>query len=239
MVKQRELFTDIQKKYNLKLNANNDFRESSDTGWESQISGRYFKIIPISYLKYKFFYAPTTVLDLYFLVDDNYLVPAYQNIYIPLGRMNQIILVRPDGVTSGDLYFQYWLSNIESVKVFDVYEKIGFTLPMGGGGEAIFMPFPTYQMKFYLKIPTNPTSIDFNINIQPVQDNHTFALDELDGTTEKLINNYYEYNKIGGSGVVTNPHYPFPSWSTYIGIINNDVGADIVNCRLKVISWED
>lgn len=226
-----------QEKYNLKIDAS-DFRAATDTSWEEQLLGEDIYIIDIK-IPYKYLYVPPCPFDIY-LHSTKYinLIKVPQNVFIPLDIIDKIILVNP-GISSGSMYFQYWLSDIESVKILDIYEKIGFMLPKGGDGEAIFMPFPTYQMKVYIKIPTNPTSIDFNINIQPINENHTFILDELDGTTEKFINNVYEYDKICGSGVVTDPHYPFPSWSTYVGLINNDVADDIVNCRLKIISWED
>ena len=233
-----ELFKDPQIKYNLELNADLDFRISSDISWESQISGKYFKMIPISYLKYKFFYAPTSVLDLYFLVDNSYLVPVSQNVYIPLGRVNQIILVRPNDLASGYIYFQYWLSNLESVKILDFYEKTNFSIA-GGMNEIMRMPFPTHQMKVLFKCGTNPTSFKFYISIYTFNRDLAFTLDYKAGITDLFINNIYKFDKIGGSGGVTDPQYPWTSFETTVQIDNEDPGVSMNNCYLKLMSWKD
>lgn len=229
-----EKFIEPHKKYNLKLKANTDFKLST----YPELSGKYIKEIPIPWIDYKWFYAPTSVVKIYFLTDQ-YIVPAVQNVYVPLGKVQKIILVRPDYLSSGDIYFQFWLLNTESVKILDIHEEKELILLKNGVSKICYIPFPTYQMKLYFYIPLNPTSIDFNITIQPINEDHDFILDELIGTTEKLINNVYKYDFIGGSGVVTNPHYPFPSYLTYVELKNNDVSDDILGCRLKVISFED
>jgi len=236
------VFKEPQKKYNIKLDASSDFRLSSDTGWESQIGGKHFKLIPVSYLKYKFFYAPTTVLEIYFLSEGGELKPVYQNIYILLGKVKDLVLVRPEGMVSGILYFQFWLSNIESINISDHYETGEFD-PIPSALESIELPFPTHQLRIWLKLNMNPTSINFQVLISNscYDAINPYTLDYMPALAGNglRINNYYEYNRIGGSEIETDPRHPFPSFFTEIRIENNDAGSSVTDVDVIVDSFGD
>jgi len=233
-------FKEPQRKYNLKLDASSDFRLSSDTGWEAEISGKCLKIVPISYGGYKFFYAPRTVLEVYFLVDDSYLVPVYQKLYVPLGRVKNIVLVRPDGLLSGNVYFQFWLTNIKEIEILDVFEKMNFDV-LASGYEIVEIPFPTYEFSLLMLIPSPSDNWGFDIDIYPFATSDHLVLDDVSGltTTDIVVNTIYKYHFIGGSGAVSNPHYTRPSYRTRIKISNDDAVNPLPSLRLQLLSFED
>jgi len=233
-------FKEPQRKYNLKLDASSDFRLSSGTSWESEIAGKYFKIVPIPYSDYKFFYAPRTVLDLYFLIDDSYLIPVYQNLYVPLGRVKNIVLVRPDGLLSGNVYFQFWLTSIKEIEVLDVFEKMNFDVTPSNYVN-IEIPFPTYEFSLLMLVPSPSDDWGFDIDVYPFNTNDTFVLDDVSGliATDTVINTIYKYDFVSGAGAMSNPHYTRPSYRTRIKISNDDAVNPLPSIRLKIISFED
>lgn len=228
-----------QEKYNLQLNADTNFRAATDTGWEIQLLGKYIYIIDIK-TPYKYLHIPSCGFDVY-LHSTEYvnLMKVPQNIFIPLDIIDKIILVRPGGLSSGFILFQYWLSDIESVKILDVYDESNFILTPNTE-QNYRMPFPTYQLKVIFYAPTNPTGLTIHFLIYPFNSSQGFVLDMKTGITEfgTILNNVYEYDKICGSGAVTDPHYPFPSFETILSFTNEDLANPMNNCYLKVVSWE-
>ena len=171
-----------QEKHNIKIDVN-DFRAATNTGWEKQLPGEDIFIIDIK-IPFKYLYIPSCPFDTY-LHSTKYinLIKVSQNILIPIDIIDKIILVKPTDLTSGYMYFQYWLSNIESIKIFDMVDWYDFTLVKNGVFQKYELPFPSFQIKVLLKLPTNPTSIDFNISSYPFRGDGSVILDNKDGIT--------------------------------------------------------
>ena len=233
---------DIPKKHNLVFDASTDFRDPSG-GWEEEhFTGEKIKIINLPFHQYEYLYIPYSVIGCYIHTLGGRVRPVLDYQFIPLYKVDKLILIRPTGITTNNVYFQYFLTDtLTPIKIYDVYEEIGFTLVKGSVFQKYELPFPSFQLKVLLKLPTNPTSIDYNISSYLYNDSGSVILDDKNGIAGAplTINNIYRYDLISGSGEVTEPHYPFPSWRTHIGLINNDAGTDIPDVRLKVISWED
>ena len=220
-------------KYNLGLDASK-FKLSSDPPF----SGKYIYRVHISSVSYKWFYAPVSVLDMYFNLDTGEIIPVVFNFFIHTEIIKELIVIRPDDWTSGIVFFQYFLSDSESkdFQIFDLYENKDFDISPSGD-KTVRVPFPTYNFKFLFTVQSaNP---DYNLQIMQYfyKTNKPYQTDIIADLTEKIINNYYLMCQIGGSGVVTDPNYPFPSWHTYINIHNNSTGADMTGCYMKVMSW--
>ena len=240
-----------QEKFNLELDPS-DFRAATNTGWEKQLLGENIYIIDIR-IPYEFLYLPTCPFDIY-LHSTKYtnLMKIPQNIFIPIDIIDKIILVKSPLITSEKMLFQYWLSDIKSVKIYDIYERLNFDL-IANTEWSTLLPFPTYQIRVLLKCDNNPTGLTFKLTTLPYSlclgripsclscldvDNKSGI---IGGTAEgdAILNNIYNYDKIGGSGEETNPHYPLPSWNTFVSLKNEDVAVDMEHCYLKIISWED
>lgn len=224
-------FKDPQKKYNIGLDAATDFIASP----YPELSGEQTKDIPVQWLDFKYLYIPSSVIRVY-LLKDSYLIPVVHNVITPLNKVNKIVLVRPTGMTSAYIYFQYWLTNLLSVKIYDEYNGNNFTLTHGDI-QITNIPFPTYNLKVLLELGSNPTNINYQVNISPFDGGTHFILDAKTGITELIINNFYKFSELGGSGAITEPHYIFPSFRTQIYLTNADPEVDITGCYLKVISW--
>jgi len=227
------LFKEPQKKYNLQFDVASDFILSPYP--DPELAGKYIKSIPINHLNFKYLYIPPTVYRGLYLRKDSYLIPAVQNIFIPLNRVTKLILVRPDGLVSGNIYFQYWVTNVESVKIYDSYYK--HSSISAGSFISIDIPFPTYNMKVLILLSNNPTDIDYTASIEPFNTHREFTLDYQANITETEINNFYKFAELGGSGAITSPHYTFPSFQTRFQIENDDAGVAISDCWFELISW--
>lgn len=233
-------FKEPQEKHNLKLTPS-DFREATNTGWEKQLLGEKIYIINIK-IPFKYLYLPPCpfVVYLYSIKYAN-LMKAPQGIFVLMDIVDKIILVRPSGLVVGDIYFQYWLSNVESVKILDVYENyIGDIL---GSQNLIFeIPFPTYQLLVVFLVGINPTSYQYIVTIRPFSTGIVgdYEIDNAGAlATTNGINNYYFYDRVGGCREVTEPSYPRPSFRTKVNIINNDAESDMEGCLLRLISFGD
>jgi len=228
----KKLLMRPQVKYNFEALASN-FKLSSDVPFV----GKYIYRIPISSAQYKWFYALVSALDMYFVLKTSEVVPVIFNFFIPLDLVEYLVVVRPEGWTSGFVFFQYYLTNSDSkdFQVFDLYESVDFDIS-SEGDKTVRVPFPTYNFKFLFTVQSaNP---DYRLQILQYfyKKIKSFQTESMDNITEKIVNNYYLMSQIGGSGAVTEPHYPFPSWHTYINIHNN-AGADMTGCYMKVVSW--
>lgn len=232
-------FKEPQVKYNLKLTPS-DFREATDTGWEKQLLGEDIYIIDIK-IPFKYLYVPLCPFDVY-LYSTKYanLMKAPQGIFVLMDIVDKIILVKPSNVTSGNLYFQYWLSNVESVKILDIYNKLDFSINVSAY-ELMEVPFPTYKFRLLIVITIPSTDWDLEMYIYPYPNNTPLMLEHITGlgSDDTIINNIYEYNFIGGSGAVTNPHYNMPSFRTTIRINNKDSMNILNNINLRLMSFED
>lgn len=220
-------------KYNLEVLANKFKLSPGDP-----FKGEYTYRLTILSSMYKFFYAPVSVLDMYFSLDTGETIPVVSNFFIPTDIIKELIVVRPENWTSGSVFFQYFLTNSESkdFQVFDLYESKDFDISPSGH-KTVRVPFPTYNFKFLFTVQSaNP-----NYKLQILQYYYkvikSYQLESKDDITEKEINNLYLMNQIGGSGAVTEPNYPFPSWHTYIDIKNNAGTVDMTGCFMKVVSW--
>jgi len=228
-------FIEPHRKYNLKFDVETDFALSS----YPELSGKYIKEVPIPWMDYKWFYATKSVFKVYFLISQ-YIIPAVQNVYIPLGKVQKIILVRPDGLLSGNIYFQFWLMNEKEVKILDVYEEINFSVS-APGYEIIEFPFPTYELELLMLIPDPSNDWGFDIDIYPFSTSDVLVLDDVSGlkATDTIINTIYKYDFVGGSGAISNPHYARPSFRTKIKISNDDTENPLLSLRLQIVSFED
>jgi len=228
-----------QVKYNLKLTPS-DFREATETGWEIQLLGEDIYIINVK-IPYKYLYIPPSPFDVY-LYSNKYteLIKAPQGVFVLMDIVDIIILVKPSGLLSGNIYFQYWLSNVETIRILDVYEKMNFDVTATNYVN-IEIPFPTYEMMLLMLIPSPSDNWGFDIDIYPFNTNDTLVLDDVSGliATDTVVNTIYKYHFIGGSGAVSDPHYTRPSYRTRIKISNNDTGSDMLSLRLQLVSFED
>lgn len=220
-------------KYNLKLDASK-FKLSSGPPF----SGKYIYRVHISSFSYKWFYAPVSVLDMYFRLDTGEIIPVVFSFFIHTELIKELIVIRPDDWTSGIVYFQYFLTDSESkdFQIFDLYENKDFTISPEGD-KTVRVPFPTYNFKFLFTVQTG--TLDYNLQILQYfyRATKSFQTENKDNIIEKIVNTYYLMSGMcGGSGATTNPMNPFPSWHTYINIHNN-LGADMTGCYMKVVSW--
>lgn len=236
MGKMKPFCREPQIKYNIKLNAGTDFRLATDQDWESEFQGKYIKVFPIPKMEYSFFYAPPSIIKIYFLRVNGRVSIVPKNTYVPVCEVSDLIIVRPSNMTSGDMYFQYWLTNVEDLKIFDLYTLSEWNL-LPSQSKYIYVPFPTYNMRVLFETyDAGVVSWNYDITIKPYDSEHDFKLDGKLNITEKVLNNYYKFCEIGGSGIVTDPHFPMPSFRTII-LITDQSGTGQNNNLLTVMSW--
>jgi len=228
-----------QEKYNLKLTPS-DFREATATEWGGLLVGEDIFIINVK-IPYKYLYVPRCPFGVYiYSTQYTNLMKVPQGVFMLINIIDKIILVKPSGLLSGNLYFQYWLSNVESVRILDVYEKTIANISPSGF-EIIEVPFPTYEISLLMVVPGVSTDWGFDVGIYPLNKPDIFMLDDVSGLTadDTVINTIYKYHFIGGSGAVSNPHYPRPSYRTRIKISNYDASNPMLSTDLQLISFED
>ena len=232
----KPFYTEPQIKFNIKLNAGTDFIQAENLGYGNEFQGKYIKIFPIPKLEYLFFYTPPSIIEIYFLTVGGGVLKVPKNTYIPVHRVSNFIIVRPSNMTSGDMYFQYWLTNVEDLKVFDIYTLSEWDLS-GSEVKYIYIPFPTYNMRVLFETyDLGSVSWNYQIYIKPYDSDHDLMLDVKLNITEKILNNFYYFSEVGGSGEVTNPHYIMPSFRTVI-MIQEQSGTGQTNNLLTVMSW--
>jgi len=235
----------LQKKFNLNLLLT-DFNIHTGTGWERdpRLTGLfvYNRTLP---QEYKYFYAPTNPFESYLRCkkgNQPTLIPITYNTFYDMRFFDELIIVSDTHVAPIDFNYQFFLSNILSINVVDEYEEI-VSIP-ANTNYTVHLPFPTYNTKVLIYINNNPTSFTYTLMLSPYRYNMMGAYNEtfdflaaIAGTGMR-INNYYDLNDVGGTGLdVTVPHLAFPSFDTIINIHNDDVGVAIDDCRIKVYSY--
>lgn len=231
---------DIPKKHNLVLDASSDFRSPSG-GWEdTYFTGEKIKVIQLPFHQFEYLYIPYSVVGCYMHMLNGGIESVLDYQFVPLCKTDKLILVRPTGLLSGSIYFQYFLTDsLTPIKILDVYEKINFEVTPSNY-VLMEIPFPTYEFELIVLVPTPSDSWGFDIDIYPFTTSDTFVLDDVSGLvgTDTVINTIYKYDFVGGSGAVSNPHYTHPSYRTKIKISNDDAVNSMPSLRLRLISFE-
>jgi len=234
----------LQEKFNLNLNLNADFHLPVGSGWQAdpRIQGQYCYYRAKLPSEFNYFYAPTNPFDSYLHVKRGgkpTLIPVVYNTFYDMNFFDGLVIASNFNTIGETYHYQFYLSNIQQINVYDVYENTKFTVG-AGLNVAMITPFPTYNMKLLAYVPNNPTSFDLTIEISPY--NFQLVHYMVENTLAIVgaptnINNYYELNDAGGTEVVTNPNLALPSFATEINITNNDGGVDMDNVYLKLISY--
>lgn len=198
-----------------------------------QLNGLSIYQLLIPFTSYKYLYVPDSVCDMRFLLKTGQIIPIIFNSFLPTDLIKTIIVIKPLTIGSGKtMYLQFILSDITDIAIIDTYNE-RFTLATGITKNIEF-PFPTYNIR--LGIDVVNANWDFTLSIYPYEDlSNTLKLDNETGITENLLNNYYIYDEVGGSGVVTDPQIPFPSSKTSLYVKNNHGSTATYNVLLK--SW--
>ena len=197
-----------------------------------ELAGEYIYNLRLAYSSYKYLHIPLTALKLFILTKTGDIITAYQNTHIPTDLIKELILVRPDDFATGTIYFQCILSNVQDTPIVDCYREQLVLITTAS--DTIQFPFPTYNIRLAIKV--NSANWDFTLNTYPYRSiNFVHRLDTGAGIVATELNNYYTHNDVGGSGVVTDPKHPFPTWRTTLYIKNNH--ASTATFQILLYSW--